>query len=274
MPLMYPWLKIALVKWTYTQDTKSGICAPPDTSKFRDCKDIMKEASECSKFIRNVAPERLPKLSAFKVAQVLRRCGCDVAVVQGLLDSPRANSTIDARRAALVAQFAPVLRKALSMIGANATEVKDLPSVLNPTDLQEPAQPGVGADGQILSNIIQFDSNGNPTDKQVEILVQGQQPVELIPFAEWCQLEAVKGRLALAKARTAALSCMATICPTAMQMIQDLVKLERVSGVVRAVAAEAIPEGKLLLPAMTSDIGKVLAARANPDGIHPHAVDV
>lgn len=231
----------------------------------------MKEASECLKFIRSVAPKRLETLSAFKVAQVLSRC--DVAVVQGLVDSPK-NATIDARRAALVAQFAPVLRKALSVIGVKGTEVMGLPSVLKLTDLEEPEQPDIGGDGQILPKIIKFDSNGNPTNQQVEILVEDQQTVELIPFAEWCQLEAVKSRLVLAKARTAALSCMATICPTAMQMIQDLVKLERVSGSIRAVATEAILEGKLLLPVMTSDIGKVLAAKVNPDGIHPHAVDV
>ena len=265
-----PWVKIAMIKWTYRQEPKGGWCAGPDSGKLKSCEDVLEAAEECLRLIHNrLPPASFKKLTAYQTAQL--KSQCDLAVANGLLE-PNKTASVDTRRAAIVAQFAPTLRKALKMLGENLVK-EQLPSMLDITDLLDPATQ-IHTSGVLQPKGIRYDDEGKPLGKQDVVVVDDVERVHYFPFAEWAEQAEVKQKQMIYRAKMATVSCALTICPAAMSMLAALVKMKRCKQGLQLEAAADIPEGMLLLPVPPMDLAKLLHISAAKDAFHPNAVDV
>ena len=104
----YPWLKVALVKWSYFQLPKSGYCPLPEVSKIKNIHDkVLASAEACCKLVHDLKVDvDLEHLTGLEIARI--RGACDVAVVEGLL-APMKTASLTVREEALAAALAAPL---------------------------------------------------------------------------------------------------------------------------------------------------------------------
>lgn len=277
LPIIYPRLKIAILKWTYLQEPKYGFCASPDCSRVQHLPVLALgdvESALQSVHCAGMASLIGELLNEWQRAQWL-----------GHLDKGLASVVLEAKPGATRASLASEVGKHLTAMcvklaklagDGRAGKVKSAASEHFPTLVVWPGSGDAEAPGSApgeapLPKVIQYDAGGKPVDAQDE-RSKPEPAAEQIPVEAWAKLRAVQDAHADVCAMGIVCSALQVTQGTYAAKIWALpIHVTRCKGVVSVVAKSAIKKHGLVLPVGTMSANSVVpAARCK----HPRAVKV
>lgn len=286
VPLQYPRLKVAFLKWSYRQTPKFGFCPLPDTGKVKMLErpthadlaakvELLLQAFHndvCSGALMQQKP-----MSSFEKAKCLGNV--DAAVVTALL-APKKDADMDAYQASIRAELIPLLHKMMETLPGMclpAAAAGNLPPwPLQQDDLTVDNSATSSAEDatvkDILPKVIRYDSAGRPLDTQDAVANEVVKVTETLDWKQWSNASTTQELLRSNIARDGLHFGMLAFVQTRGQT-EIPVELVRGSGRLTVVATREIPKGSLALTAVATDPSHLIMA-SMASIVHPNAVQV
>lgn len=286
VPLEYPRLKVAFLKWSYRQMPKFGFCPLPDSGKV---KMLAKPANAdlaanaellLQAFHRDVCSGAIMQhkaISSYEKTKVLGNL--DAAVVTALL-APKKDSDMDVYQVSIRAELIPLLHTMMEQLpgmclpAAAAGNLPPWPLQQDDLHVENSATSSVedATVKVLLPKVIRYDSAGRPLDTQDAVANEAVKVSETIDWKQWANASTTQELLRSNIARDGLHFGMLAFLQTRAQTEIPL-ELIRVSGRLTVVATREIPKGSLALTAVATDPNHLIMASMTSI-VHPNAVQV
>ena len=276
LPMLYPRLKVAILKWTYSQEPKFGFCPSPDCGRIQHLPLQALETIESA----------LQSVHGGGMASLIRELPDEWKRTQwlGNVDVRLASVVMEAARATSAATLASDVGKHLTAmcvklatllgdggedkVKSAASEHLTLVAWPGSGDAEAPSSSPTKAP---LPKVIQYDTEGKPVDSQEE-REKPEPAAEQLLVADWAKLRAVQNTHADVCALGMVCSALQVVQGTYAAKIWALpIEVMRCKGVVLVVARSAIKKGGLVLPVGTMSVNSLVPAAKCT---HPRAVKV
>ena len=278
LALEHPRLKVAILKWCYTQHPKRGFCPSPDCAKVKQHPSVaLVEAELALKGVHVGMASLIGELKdEYSKVQWLGNVDSKVA---GVLLEAKASTNRATLQLEMGKHISALCVKLAELLGKGNTErvktaaATHLPKwVTWPTgDTEATEAPSAMAEESLRPKVIAFDSDGNPLGGQ-DARSKKQPKPEEIPVADWLELKSVQDTNAAFCARSIVASVLQVVQAAYVSKILELkVKVMRCKGVVTVVAEEDINKRSLAIPVAAMNASSIVSAGMCS---HPRAVNV